>query len=383
MSKKMPMLWPADAHTIAKITILKGYLGAWLRILGATRRETILYVDGFAGPGRYSNHEEGSPLAALRVAQKAIVDMGPSFIATKIHGAFIERDRKRFEILCETVAPFETNPSLGTTKLCCEFTEGIERLKKEVPAPFNGEGPLFVFADPFGVTQIPFKTFATCMQGSTAELLINLDADGIARVFLGETNNNRDEQLGDLFGDDSWRGHLNLASPPKQLTVQILDLYKRRLRALPGVKFIWSFAMRGKHDALNYYLVFATKHHLGIEKMKEAMKVIDQTGSYSFSDAHADQHTLFRDDDAAVYADELYRKFDGQTVTMEETRDFALNETPFLNAKPMLTFLEAKMKLQVETHEGQTRRVGSFPEEKVRSLRFGSFGTTNVQTEMF
>lgn len=384
MSKKLPVIWPADAHTIAKITILKGYLGAWLRILGTTRRnETILYVDGFAGPGRYSNHDEGSPLAALRAAQKAITEMGPGFIAAKIHGAFIERDRERFEILRETVAAFESNPSLGITKLCCEFAEGIEQVRKEVPAPFRGEGPLFVFADPFGGTGIPFKTFADCTKGSTAELLINLDADGIARIFLGETNNNREEQLTGLFGDGSWREDLSAGRDLKRLSVQILDLYKRRLRTLPGVKFIWSFAMRGKQDALNYHLVFATKHPLGMEKMKEAMKVIDQTGSYSFSDAHADQHTLFRDDDAEVYAAALHQEFDGRMVTMEAARDFALNETPFPNAKQMLAVLEKQMRLQVDTYAGQNRKAGSFPEEKVRALRFGSFGPTGNQAELF
>lgn len=384
MPKKMPVIWPADAHTLAKITILKGYLAAWLRILGATcRGQTILYVDGFAGPGRYANHDEGSPLGALREAVRAIADLGPKFIAAKIQGAFIEQDRKRFDVLCETIAPFEKNPALGITKLCCEFADGIKMVRDQVPAPFRGEGPLFVFADPFGGTGIPFRIFAECMQATTAELLINLDADGIARIFSAETNNRRDEQLTELFGDESWRDALTHGVDLRRLSVEILDLYKKKLLALRDVKFVWSFAMRGKQDMLNYHLVFATKHPLGMEKMKEAMKVIDRDGSYSFSDAHEDQHVLFREDDAEIYAEKMFRRFDGKSASWEEVRDYALCETPFLNPKAMLAVIEKQQRLQVSTVDDQPRRAGTFPEDKVRVLRFGSFGPTSLQTELF
>lgn len=81
--------------------------------------------------------------------------------------------------MAETIAPLECNPSIGTSKFLGTFVEGIKRIRQEVPEPFNGKGPLFIFADPFGGTEIPFKTFAECMKSDTSELLINLDADGI------------------------------------------------------------------------------------------------------------------------------------------------------------------------------------------------------------
>src|SRR5207302_9460111 len=42
-----------------------------------------------------------------------------------------------------------------------------------------------------------------------------------------------------------------------------------------------------------------------------------------------------------------------------------------------------QMRLQVETYEWQSRKAGYFPEHKVRALRFGSFGPTNEQPEVF
>lgn len=384
MSKRLPVIWNADPHTIAKIEILKSYLHAWFRILGMSRRgQVILYVDGFSGPGHYQNHDEGSPLAAMRVAADAIASLGDGFVATRLHCAFIEAHNDRFNAMVETIAPLEGNPKLGTSKYCGTFVDGIKRVQAEVPGPFSGKGPLLIFADPFGGTDTPFQTFAECMQSDTAELLINLDADGIARIFAAETNNGRDTQLTELFGGDCWRQRLTARDDLKRLSLQILDLYKERLRTLPGVKFIWSFAMRGKQDTLNYHLVFATKHPLGLEKMKEAMRHIDKTGNYSFSDAHVGQASLFSEDNVDVYADRLFAEFCGKTVSLEHASHFALNETPFLNPKAMLARLDQSGRVVAEPIPGEKVRAGTFPDGKIKSLFFPAAAVRSHQPDLF
>src|SRR5438067_10017963 len=60
-------IWPIEPHTSAKHQILRKYLDAWLPILGAYNKR-IVYVDGFAGPGRYTGGEPGSPIVALEAA---------------------------------------------------------------------------------------------------------------------------------------------------------------------------------------------------------------------------------------------------------------------------------------------------------------------------
>ena len=118
MSKRLGVIWDADPHTIAKIAILKNYLHAWFRILAKTRRgQTLLYVDGFAGPGYYKNHHEGSPLAALNTATGALTDLGSSCIAREIHCAFIEKEKLRFEEMCAAVEPFVRQSRLGVTRV--------------------------------------------------------------------------------------------------------------------------------------------------------------------------------------------------------------------------------------------------------------------------
>jgi three-Cys-motif partner protein len=383
MSKKLPTIWAADPHTIAKITLLGYYLDAWFRILGLTmRNQTILYVDGFAGPGTYINHSEGSPLAALRAADAAIANLGTRFAAKEIYCAFIEKDEKRYEVLKGALAEFSDRSKLKLDPLCCEFAEGIEQVRRKVTGSFHGGGPLFVFADPFGGTGIPFQTFARCMEGQASELLINLDADGIGRIFQAN-NLRREEQLTELFGDDSWRHALDASASLAQLSLAILQLYKQKLRDLPGVRFVWSFAMRNDTDQISYYLVFASKHPLGLEKMKEAMRRIDQTGTFSFSDAHVDQHRLFDEDNDAHYANLMWHEFKGGTVHYEEVRIWALNETPFVNAKSMLRELEADGRVVAELRPGVVRKKGDFAEDKIAALRFQQFGSDANQAELF
>lgn len=59
-------IWPLDQHTRAKHELLRRYLGAWFPILTyAGYHGRVMFLDGFAGPGIYSNGEPGSPIIAL------------------------------------------------------------------------------------------------------------------------------------------------------------------------------------------------------------------------------------------------------------------------------------------------------------------------------
>lgn len=116
--------------------------------------------------------------------------------------------------------------------------------------------------------------------------------------------------------------------------------------------------------------------------MKEAMRAIDRTSSYSFSDAHVEQQELFREDDAERSSESLFREFDGRDASYDHVHLYALNETPLLSAKTMLAILEKTERLKVETYGNEPRRVGAFAEDKIRRLRFGRFGETTAQGEL-
>ena len=49
-------LWDLEGHTVGKHRVLGSYLDAWLPII-LRRFDRATFVDGFAGPGEYSNGE--------------------------------------------------------------------------------------------------------------------------------------------------------------------------------------------------------------------------------------------------------------------------------------------------------------------------------------
>lgn len=368
--KKHGVVWKADPHTIAKIEILKKYLGAWFQIFGRSKgRQALLYVDGFAGPGEYSNYPDGSPTAALMAAKSALSLAGTDWIAGDIHCAFVEANPGRCENLLERIKPFEGTPGLCIHTYQMPFVEGLAQLKSELPLPFKQSHPLFVFIDPFGPTGVPFHVVADILKSRCSEVLINLDADGISRILQAGKSADHETNLNQVFGDDSWKTILDPNQVFDVLCRQVLSLYQSKLRGLPRVRYVFSFEMRAATGTLNYFLVFASQHPLGLVKMKEAMKKMDQAGDYRFSDASVGQPTLFRFDDPSMYSTILFNHFKGRKTSYAELQDYALNETPFVNPKAMLKHLENAGLIQVQSSDPKRKR-GTFNEDKIIAITF-------------
>jgi three-Cys-motif partner protein len=89
VAKKLDTIWEIDRHTLAKHAILRRYLEAWLPIMTSWSGR-VLYIDGFAGPGKYKGGEDGSPIIALKAARDHRTK-----IRSEIVFIFVERDRER------------------------------------------------------------------------------------------------------------------------------------------------------------------------------------------------------------------------------------------------------------------------------------------------
>src|SRR5258708_4242751 len=105
MADTLPTIWDAQPHTLAKHAILRRYLEPWFPILtrqasrrthrsGVPANREILFVDGFAGPGEYSNGKEGSPVIALKAALNHTIPF-----PVPVRMLFIEQRPDRFQHL--------------------------------------------------------------------------------------------------------------------------------------------------------------------------------------------------------------------------------------------------------------------------------------------
>lgn len=372
-SKKPNKPWPADPHTLAKISILKNYLESWFSIFGMTRRgQDVLYIDGFAGPGVYEAGEPGSPIVALTAAAK--ISGGNNWSAGKINCAFIEANRIIFSILTERLSPFLSNQKLSIKSYNTTFIDGFRALKMDLPTFFSSELPLFAFIDPFGVSGAPFSIVKEILSSPSSEVLVNFDSDGIARNYRAytqatdtESKLKSEQLLNSVFDSDEWKkiSPINY----QKIMPEMVGLYKSKLLSLPKVKYVTSFEMRGKRDQNNYYLIFASQHPLGLRKMKNAMKKIDQAGDYSFSDAGVKQDRLFRFDEPTDWAVDLYDAFKGTKKSWDYVDYITLVDTPFENPKSMLRVLDKRGLIKVYP-DNPKRKKGTFPDGTVDAIEF-------------
>lgn len=59
-------LWDLDSHSIGKHLVLNRYIKGWFPILSrVSKSKNLLVIDGFSGPGEYSNGYSGSPVILL------------------------------------------------------------------------------------------------------------------------------------------------------------------------------------------------------------------------------------------------------------------------------------------------------------------------------
>ena len=92
---------------------------------------------------------------------------------------------------------------------------------------------------------------------------------------------------------------------------------------------------------------------------------------------------MFRFDNPEDLASLMHQRFVNRRVLPAELRDFALLESPFVNAKSMLRVLENRDMIEVESTNPHRRR-GDFPEDTLVAVRFvPEKGPVVVQGSLF
>lgn len=350
--------------------MLRSYLYQWFSILGMTfPGKDLWYIDGFAGPGEYTNYSQGSPIAALAAAAEAINQNKGRWLARDIHCFFIEDTRSRFDHLRGKLDETAAHPRVHRGTFYGSFVDGCAWLKQQAVNPFQGAHPIFAFIDPFGPAGLSFSIVRDLLSRPACEVLINLDSDGVSRINQAGEDANHHTLLNEVFGDSSWEPEL-AGVQQNEAVRKVLALYKAKLRGIPDVRYAFSFEMRKKKQQFDYHLVFASQHARGLQKMKEVMRKIDKTGNYCFSD-DVGQQSLFTFDDPAAAAQQMLKHFYGRTVKYEDVNDFALNESPFPNPKSMLKILEKAEKIAVQS-AGRKRMRYTYPDDlhELLTIRF-------------
>jgi three-Cys-motif partner protein len=357
MSKNPGVLWPIEPHTVAKLDILRFYLDAWFPILSA-RAPRLLYIDGFAGPGRYLGGEPGSPIVALN----SILDRS-SPLPCVVDLIFVEENRDRFAYLRSELDQITLPDRIHVHPIHGRFDEWLLPILNQFEPDGRRSAPTFAFVDPFGWRGMPFALIERLLRNPSCEVFVNFMYEEINR-FLGHPQ--QVEAWDELFGTNGWRDCGNLTRPTERFNC-ISELYRSQLLSRTNAQFSLSFEMRNVNKRTDYLLFFASQSRQGLLKMKEAMWRVDRSGRFVFSDAEAGPQKLLFElgPDFAQLRRQILSRLARSQVSIEEIERFVVEETKFLNTHyrtSILRGMESENPPKIRVVKAPAgRRQGTFP----------------------
>jgi three-Cys-motif partner protein len=353
-------------HTQAKHLILRRHLDAWLPIMTA-QFPSLLFVDGFAGPGSYERGEPGSPLIAIRAAalnRRLRERARPS----QVKMWFIEEKADRAAALRDELRRFESEHPLPVWLKYKvergEFEPCMTRVLDERDEVGKSLPPTFVFVDPFGYSGVPMELIARIARIPSSECLINFAYESINR-FGGHGDAAKEAHIDGLFGTPEWRK----CWPEER---RLVALYEQQLRRQCGFRYIRCFKMRDTGGQTQYFLAFATNSPRGLSVMKQAMWKADPHTGQVFSDG-SDPGQLMLIDLLPPLRDLLRQRFRGRGfIPIHDLVWFVLIETDYAEThlrERTLVPMEQETPPTIEVQRPPGKRRGSFtPGTRIRFL---------------
>jgi hypothetical protein len=151
-----------------KDELLAYYLKPYIQKILLTHKP-LIYIDCFAGKGRFEDGEIGSPLIALEIIDEC--SKKTKVLSPKISTYFIDLNYK--ENLMKNLKNYQTANIISG-----KFEEEI------IPLLDNTEGSnIFLYIDPYGISALQYPLFENLAKRrfNSIELLINLNSFGFIR----------------------------------------------------------------------------------------------------------------------------------------------------------------------------------------------------------
>jgi three-Cys-motif partner protein len=356
-----------------KAEIVANYFVPWAKIVlsGAKKRRhdaSIMYMDLFAGPGRY---KDGSMSTPLMVLQRAIEDPD---LATALVTVFNDAN-----------ANFS-----GALQNAIDALPGIETLRF-TPRVFNSEigdeiashlderklVPTLSFIDPWGYKGLSQRLINSVLKdwGSDCIFFFNYN-----RINMGLPNPAVDPHIDSLFGPERAQ-ELRTQLPtiaPQEREAAILEKLAEALSGVAeterppaaGIKsavrrYVLPFCfLNDAGSRTSHYLVFVSKHVRGYEIMKDVMakqssKRDQGVPSFSYCPADRKYPLLFELTRPLDDLEEmLLRRFAGQRLTVENLFDGHHVGRPFIkkNYKDVLLMMEGSGRIVADPPAEQRKR---------------------------
>lgn len=326
-----------------KAAIVAKYFDAWAHIIvGAAKRygntDRIVYIDLFAGPGRYKDGTKSTPLLVLETAI-ADPDMRKMLV---VH--FNDRDPDNADSLAKAIAKL---PGIDRLKFQPQVHRDV--VGEDIVETLNSIklAPTLFFVDPWGYKGLSLDLIWAVLKdwGSDCIFFFNY-----SRINAGLSNRYVAQHMDALFGPERAPALRRKLEPmmPRDREFTIVEELAQALKAKGG-KYVLPFGFRnaaGKRTT--HHLIFVTKHFKGYETMKDIMARESTSRSqgvpsFMYNPADRLQRLLFElarplDD----LGEMLLTEYAGRTLTMREIYVEHSLDRPYVakNYKQVLGSLE-------------------------------------------
>lgn len=351
-----PAVLPAVAHTMVKHQVYEAYLSKWMPIMISGWGGNITYAEGYSGPGVYDNGRPGSPVIALRT----LLDRpGLRTRARQLRFLFVEERSDRATLLrqeLEKAAHPVALPDLGQYGIDLAIKTGT--CDPELVGLLDRHGawgrPMLVVLDTFG-GGVKLDLVRRIVENPSSEVIITFEPHHFTRFATAGTVTDGDM----VFGDPDWRRVAEL--PPEKKNRWVIEKYRSVLTGI-GFHYVLTFELvrTGGHSL---FLVFATTHVRGLQKMKEAMWEVDPITGVQYRDPADPDQQLLDIDIAPVTAPlrrELLAHLQEQPsfeASVSDLRRYALYRT---------VYKESQVKPELDTLAERSQVVGDGPGGIVR-----------------
>ena len=362
-------------QSVVKAAIVAKYFNVWANVMIATQNRypdrspnKIAYIDLFAGPGRYEDGSQSTPLKILRNALQ-----NPD-IRNRLITIFNDKDTGSANSLEKAIGEL---PGIETMRY--KPLVKNEEVGDEIVKMFEAMSlvPTLFFVDPWGYKGLSLRLVNSVLKDWGCDCIFFFNYN---RINMGLNNQIVKEHMDALFGEERaevLRPKLDSRAPLERELLIIEELCQA-IKSY-GNRYTLPFRFKNaKGNRTSHNLIFVSKSFRGYDKMKEIMAQ-ESSGTdqgvpsfeYNPADFLPKQSLLFQlsrplDDLQGM----LLEKFAGRTVSMLKIYEQHSVDTPFIkkNYKDALKALEKEDKIVARKPDGSMHRKGTFAEDVVSTF---------------
>ena len=248
----------AESHSQVKAAIIAAYVPTWASIMLRSKASNVLYIDLYAGRGRYDDGPPSTPLILLKELLYIPI------LRDGVKTWFSDSDDATIKALDANVKQL---PDLGNLKYSPVVQRGTVD-DSTYKSLMGSKMPTFAFLDPFGYKGLSSKLIQAIIKDFGCECMFYFNYN---RIRAAIDNPVVGQRMSAIFGDERSKAlssKLKTVDRSKTEAV-VLSALKDAMNEIGG-RHVLPFRFRSK-GRTTHHLVFVTKHFLGLDRMRDAM----------------------------------------------------------------------------------------------------------------